>query len=497
MEGTQTPLSVETPQTPARVTGSGDILGTPVADLDAHAEAPYSAAMSARILVVDDEAPVRQLVRKALEKQGYDVVDMASVDEASAYLRGESALDVLLTDIRVGDGDGLELCTLSTEVRPDVPVVVMTGHTTLDSAIGALRSGAYDYLVKPLALEPLNAALRRAVEHRSLTSELTRLRREVAASGDALGIIGKSAAMKETFELISRVADSNATVLVTGESGTGKELVARAIHERSGRRGRFLAVNCAAMPPNLLESELFGHVRGAFTDAKRSRDGLFVEADGGTLFLDEIGELDLEMQPKLLRAIQERQVRPVGSSQSVSFDTRIVAATNRDLEADVKKGKFREDLYYRVHVINVHLPPLRSRGHDVLRLAQHFIRRFAADSGRPVRGLTEPAAEQLLEYDWPGNVRELQNCVERAVALARHDQLTVEDLPRAVREAKSRRALVDTEDPDEMPTLEKLERRYVHKVLDAVGGNKARASRVLGIDRRTLYRKLERWGDDD
>jgi DNA-binding NtrC family response regulator len=305
-------------------------------------------------------------------------------------------------------------------------------------------------------------------------------------------LAGPSAAMRDVWSLLARVADSDASVLVTGESGTGKEVVARALHARGKRRaGPFVAVNCAAMPESLLESELFGHARGAFTDARAAHAGLFVQADGGTLFLDEIGEMPLGMQPKLLRALQERTVRPVGGTAEVPFDARIVAASNRDLETAVEERAFRSDLYYRIDVVHVELPPLRARGSDVLVLAQRFVDDFAARAGKEVAGLTVPAAEKLLAYTWPGNVRELMNCIERAVALTRYEQLTVDDLPPKIRDYRVSHVLVAANDPSELVPLEEVERRYVHRVLEAVGGNKTMAARILGLDRKTLYRKLD------
>jgi two-component system, NtrC family, response regulator HydG len=289
------------------------------------------------------------------------------------------------------------------------------------------------------------------------------------------------------------VADSDASVLITGESGTGKELIAHAIHDHSARRdGPFLVVNCAAMPPTLLESELFGHVRGAFTDAKDTHTGLFVQASGGTLFLDEIGEMPLEMQPKLLRALQERVVRPVGGNQEITFDARIVTATNRDIEAEVDEKRFREDLYYRINVVHVEAPTLRERGSDVLLLAKHFLSGFAAKSGKPAFGITPEAIEKLVAYNWPGNVRELENCVERAMALHRGGALTVDDLPEKIRHYRPDRLILVTEKVDEVLTIDELDRRYIQRVLALVGGNKSRAADLLGLDRRTLYRRLDR-----
>jgi two-component system response regulator AtoC len=300
--------------------------------------------------------------------------------------------------------------------------------------------------------------------------------------------------MQNVGRLLDRIAESEASVLITGETGTGKEVVARTLHQR-GRRsgGPFVAVNCATLPETLLESELFGHTRGAFTDARGARPGLFLQASGGTLFLDEIGDLPLGLQPKLLRALQERVVRPVGSDVDVPFDVRLLTATNRDLESAVEERRFREDLYYRINVVHVALPALRARGGDVLLLAQHFLEGFAAQSGKKVAGVSAPAAERLLAYGWPGNVRELQNCIERAVALTQYEHLTVEDLPERIRDYRRSHVLVGSDDPAELAPMEEVERRYVSRVMEAVAGNKTLAARILGFDRKTLYRKLEHY----
>jgi two-component system response regulator HydG len=308
------------------------------------------------------------------------------------------------------------------------------------------------------------------------------------------GMIGRSPVMQQLFGLTRRIAPHARTALVTGETGTGKELVARAVHNKSKRReGPFVAINCAAVPHSLLESELFGHARGAFTDAKATRVGLFQQANGGTLFLDEIGELPIDVQPKLLRALQERKVRPVGDNREVPYDARIVAATNRDLENEVREKRFREDLFYRINVVKLEVPPLRSRGSDTLHLAHHFLKQFAERSGKPTLELSERAAERLMAYEWPGNVRELENCIEHAVALARFDQVTVEDLPEKLRGYLAGSFVATANDPTEIVTMEELEKRYLLRVFTLVGNNKSRAAEVLGIDRRTMYRKLERY----
>ncbi len=337
-------------------------------------------------------------------------------------------------------------------------------------------------------------AINRALSHRELREEVERLTEEASRGRRVEGLLGESQAMKKVFDLIQRVANTDTSVLITGESGTGKELVARALHAGSARReAPFIPINCAAVPANLLESELFGHAKGAFTDAKTDRQGLFLRADGGTVLLDEIGEMPAEMQPKLLRVIQERKLRPVGADREMEFDTRIISSTNRDLETEVEEGRFREDLYYRLNVVQIHAPPLRARGNDILLLAQHFLERVAERMDKPVRGVTSEAARKLLEYDWPGNVRQLENVIERAVTLTQFDKLTVEDLPDKITAYEAPPQRLGSADPEHMLSLAELERRYVEQVLAATDGNKTQAAKVLGLDRRTLYRKLERW----
>jgi two-component system response regulator HydG len=355
-----------------------------------------------------------------------------------------------------------------------------------------MRSGSFDFITKPFDLDIVALSLQRAVRHRRLGTELAALRGANAETFE--GMVGHSQAMQKVFEVLTRVGPSDATVLISGESGTGKELAARALHARSPRHQRpFLAINCAAIPETLLESELFGHAKGAFTDARSDRPGLFARADGGTLFLDEVGEMPMSMQAKLLRALQERRVRPVGSEKEVSFDVRLLAATNRDLEAEVAAGRFRGDLFFRIHVIELLLPPLRARGGDVLLLAAAQIARHAARLGRPNLRLSHEAANHLLDYDWPGNVRELENCVERAVALVTGDEISAQDLPERVRRGNAKQVLIRADEPDELVSLDEMERRYILRVLRVVDGNKKLAAQILGLDRSTLYRKLERY----
>jgi two-component system response regulator HydG len=448
-----------------------------------------------RILVVDDDRSLCETLAGALGKRGFAVEWRTEPPAALGVLAG-SDVDAVVTDLRMGTNSGLDLCARIVAEWPDVPVVLITAFGTLETAVGAIRAGAYDFITKPIEIDSLAVALERAVERRRLRVEVQNLRRAVGGMTGRFGkVLGGSDAMRPVYDLLERIVDASATVLVTGESGTGKEVVARALHDLGPHKsGPFVAVNCSAVPEALLESELFGHARGAFTDARAPRTGLFLQAHGGTLLLDEIGDMPMSLQPKLLRALQERNVRPVGGDAELPFDTRIVATTNRDLRALVDEGNFREDLYFRVNVIHVELPPLRARGGDVLVLAQYFVDLHSARSSKSVTGLAPAAAERLLAYPWPGNVRELQNCIERAIALTRRSEIQVEDLPETVRSFKRSHVLIAASDPSELVPLEEVERRYVLRVVEAAGGNKSLAAQILGITRKTLYRKLGEYG---
>ena len=453
--------------------------------------------MTSRVLIVDDDAPMCEMLEKRLAKRGYGVQWRTSANKALELVK-EQDFDVVVTDLNMEAMDGIELCERVAANRPNVPVIVITAFGSLETAIEAIRGGAYDFITKPFEIDQLDVALKRAIQYGGLREEVRRLQRRVDAAQRMGKLLGASEPVKELFDMIERMAESDATVLLSGESGTGKELVARELHERGKReKGPFVAVSCAAVPDHLLESELFGHEKGAFTDAKAARRGLFLQAGGGTLFLDEIGDMPAPLQPKILRALQEKSVRPVGGGRETAFDARIIAATNRDLESLVEEGKFREDLFYRVNVVHIDLPPLRSRGSDVLLLAQDFIDGFAAETGKEVSGLAEPAAAKLMAYHWPGNVRELRNSMERAVALTRFDKITVDDLPEKIRGYKPSHIIVAGTDPAELVTMDEVERRYILRVLEAAGNNKTTAARILGFDRRTLYRKLERFGLED
>ena len=448
--------------------------------------------MKPTILFVDDDQAMCELVDATLRPLDMEVVWFTEPVDALDHLRVHP-VDVVLTDLRMRGMTGLEVCQAVRSMRPGVPVIVMTGFGSMDTAIEAIRAGAYDFLPKPVDLDVLEITVRRAVEHAQLTSEVRRLRERTAPVAEH-GLIGHSPAFRRVLELLPRAARADVPLLIEGETGTGKELMARALHDASLRADEpFIAVNCAAIPESLVESELFGHVKGSFTDARADRAGLFVQAGRGTLFLDEFGELPLPVQAKLLRALQEGRIRPVGADREVSVVCRVIASTNRDLVAEAKAGRFRMDLYYRVAVIRLAMPPLRERAGDILVLAHHFVGAAAQRMNRRVEGVSTAAAQALLAYAWPGNVRELENVMERAVALTEHTLIVPDDLPAELWEAQQ---------PPEsrvgaLVPLDDVERDHILRVLDAVQGNKSAAAEVLQVDRRTLYRKLERYEQED
>jgi two-component system response regulator HydG len=447
-----------------------------------------------RILIVDDKRSMCDLLETDLRLRDFVPSCFTSAVEALEVFNG-SDFEVVLTDLKMPRMDGIQFCSRLLASRPDVPVVVMTAFGSMETAVAAMRAGAYDFVTKPIEMELLALILRRAVERRQLQQQVRSLSEAVARTAKFEELLGESPIMQKLYDQLSQIADSEAPVLITGESGTGKELVARALHQRSQRRDKpFVAVNCAALPDSLLESELFGHIKGAFTDARSDRKGLFVQAEGGTLLLDEIGELPLSMQPKLLRALEESKLRPVGSEKEIVFDVRLLASTNHDLRTAVEEGRFRKDLFFRIDVIQLELPSLRARGTDALLLAQHFIDLCAGRAGKSVVGMSDGVAAKLLAYSWPGNVRELRNVIERAVALTRFDKLTVEDLPEKIRDYHSSQVIIGGNNPGELVPLEEVERRYILHVLQSVGKNRTLAARTLGLDRKTLYRKLRQYG---
>ncbi len=443
------------------------------------------------ILIVDDERSMCELLETDLRLRGYDTQWCQSAQGALEIVRN-SDVDVVLTDVRMPGTSGLQLCDELHRTRPDIPVVVMTAFGSLETAVSAMRAGAYDFITKPVELDVLGLTIQRAVERRQLGLQVKLLSEKQTPQQPFAELLGDSPAMHRIYEQLPRLAASDASVLITGESGTGKELVARSIHQLSPRANHpFVAINCGAISETLLESELFGHTRGAFTDARSDRKGLFLEAEGGTLLLDEMGDMPAAMQVKLLRALEENRLRPVGSDREIAFDVRLLSATHRDLETAVEEERFRQDLFYRINVIQLHLPPLRARGTDVLMLAKHFLHKYAAKSQRPIEGIDQAVAERLLAYTWPGNIRELRNVIERAVTLTRHNLLTVEDLPEKIREHRAGTIFIGGDDPTELVTMEEIERRYIAHVLKAAGNNQSQAAKILGVDRKTLYRKLK------
>ena len=450
--------------------------------------------MRGRVLIVDDELAMCKLLEADLGMRDFEATWFTAPEEALQSLKNEPC-DIVLTDLNMPGMSGTVLCERIVSNRPDVPVIVMTAFGSMETAVAAIRAGAYDFVTKPIEMDMLALTLERAIRHGELQEKVKLLSEAVAFSKRFENIIGESPVMRELFDQLGRIADSESAVLITGESGTGKELVARAIHGRSRRANKpFVAINCAAISENLLESELFGHEKGAFTDAHTDRKGLFLHAEGGTLLLDEVGEMPLSMQPKLLRAIEENKVRPVGGNSEIAFNARVITATNRDLDTAVVDQRFREDLFFRINVIQLQLPPLRSRGTDVLLLAQHFVEIFTGRSGKEITGISESAAHKLLSYDWPGNVRELRNVMERAVALTRYDKLAIEDLSEKIRNYRRSHVVIGSTDPNELIPMEEVERRYILHVLESASGNKTLAARILGFDRKTLYRKLQQYG---
>ena len=447
--------------------------------------------MNSHVMVVDDEPSMVDLLVTDLKMRGYKVSGFTSANLAADALTSTEA-QVVLTDLNMPGMTGLQLCERIVANRPDIPVVVMTAFGSLETAIEAIRAGAWDFVTKPVELELLAVVINRAVQHHQLREDVRRLSEQSGAVAPFEDLIGVCHEMQHVYAQIRKVAPTNASILITGESGTGKELVARAIHKHSEHRnGPFVAINCASIPENLLESELFGHAKGAFTDARADRKGLFLQAQGGTLFLDEIGELPLGLQARLLRAMEQRTVRAVGSDKETPFDARIITATNRDLETAIEEGRYREDFYFRINVIQLDLPPLRSRGNDVLLIARDLLNHFARQMNKNVNGFQESVAERLMNYDWPGNVRELRNVIERAVALTEFEKLVVDDLPEKVRDYRQSTFRIDIDNPAELQTLEAVERNYIHRVLESVKGNRTEAARILGVDRKTLYRRLK------
>ncbi|HTE43684.1 MAG TPA: sigma-54 dependent transcriptional regulator [Gemmatimonadaceae bacterium] len=446
------------------------------------------------VLIVDDETGILDSLNILLRNEGF-IPHLANGGRAGLERLAEMSPDIVLTDIRMPNVTGVEILAAARAADPDMPVILMTAQATLQSAMQAVNEGAFYYIQKPFRNDELVAILRRAAEHRNLRVENRSLKQAIRRH-ERQGItrpIGTSKSWLDIVRLVETVAPTDSTVLIQGESGTGKEVIARYIHELSVRcEGPFLSINCGALPEGLLESELFGHVKGSFTGAIRDRPGLFTAATKGTFFLDEIGETTAATQVKLLRALQHREVIPVGSTDAIAVDTRVVAATNRDLDEEIRVGNFRSDLYYRLNVISLHLPPLRQRRDDIPLLAEHFLQRIAGLRSEPIKQLTDGAVEVLSEYNWPGNVRELENALERAIILTPGIEIGADALPERVTERRTEPLVSNRTPPN--PTLEAVERAYIMWVLQSEGGNKSRTAEALGIDPSTLYRKLSRYG---
>jgi DNA-binding NtrC family response regulator len=442
-----------------------------------------------RVLITEDEDLMRELLVRILAGENYRIEQASSGEEALKLLH-EHPVDLILTDLRLKGMNGLQLLSEARVLDPEIVVIVMTAYASVETAVEAMRKGAYDYITKPFLNDEIRVMLRRALNERHLSRENRHLKRELRERYRFENIVGNSEAMQRVYRLIEKVASISSNVLIFGETGTGKELVARAIHYNSERAERpFVAVNCGALTESLLESELFGHVKGAFTGAITNKEGFFRQADKGTLFLDELSEVSPGLQVKLLRAIQEREVIPVGGREPLKFDVRFIAATNKKLEEEVQKGSFREDLFYRINVITIHLPPLRQRKEDIPLLANHFLLKHAQRLGKPSMKMSREAMHALVNYEWPGNVRELENMMERTVALCESDTIEPADLPEKLTQVK---ILIRDLDDYQM-TLEALEEQHIKKVLQRVSGDKVKAAQILGINLSTLYRKLARY----
>ncbi|HEY6872903.1 MAG TPA: sigma-54 dependent transcriptional regulator [Geobacteraceae bacterium] len=449
--------------------------------------------MTGSILVVDDEKGQREILNTILQKEGYRIVDVPGGREALERLEKE-AFDLILTDLKMQGMSGMELLEKVLADNPEQCVVMMTAHGTIDSAVEAMKKGAFDYLEKPLERHDLLLTVQRAQEHVSLLRENRVLHKKLEEAAGIPEIIGDHPKIKEVFRVIAKIAPTGSTVLIYGESGTGKEMVARAIHDRSPRKERpFFAINCAAIPDALMESELFGHEKGSFTGASSRELGLFEAADGGTVFLDEIGEMNVAMQAKLLRAIQEKEIRRVGGKVNIPVDVRIISATNKDLETEIRRGTFREDLFYRLNVLRINLPPLRERGNDIALLADFFVRKFSTASGLHLKGIAKPALKLLMSYTWPGNVRQLESVVERGVLMAESEYIQPEDLPAEVHE-ESAAGRLRLELPAEGLSIEELERDLIVKAMDRSGWVIAKAAPLLGMSYKTLQYRLEKFG---
>jgi DNA-binding NtrC family response regulator len=444
-----------------------------------------------KVLVVDDDSLMKDFLKEALRRSDYSV-DVASTGEEALEKIKDKEYDIILSDIRMPQMSGMELLKVTKEYLPDAKVVMMTAYGTVENAVEAMKLGAFDYVMKPFSADEIELVLKRAFEHKRLILENKLLRSELAGKYRFENIVGKSPQMQKIFELVDVVADTKATVLITGESGTGKELIAKAIHYNSSRKdGPFIKINCAALPEGLVESELFGHERGAFTGAIRKSRGRFELADGGTLLLDEVSEISSSLQAKLLRVLQEREFERVGSGETIQVDVRIISTSNKDLREQIEKGKFREDLFYRLNVIPMHIAPLRERKDDIPALAEYFLKKYNFVNKRSIEGISQKVYEMFMEYPWPGNVRELENYIERAVVTSKGNILTPGDFSKELVLSK---AYFSSEAIEVGCSIYEAEKRLILKTLEAEGGNRTKAAEILGISTRTLRNKLQEYG---
>ncbi len=448
--------------------------------------------MKFKILIIDDEKNIREGLAAGLEMDGYNTVVAENGEKGLEYVN-KGDIDLVITDLRMPGISGEEVLQKITSEIPGLPVIVLTGHGSIDSAVSAMHSGAYDFLTKPLNLEHLSLVVKRALKNRELQIQNKQLQEEIIKTKPFESIIGKSAEMQKIFQMIQKVAGSKASVLITGESGVGKELVAHAIHNLSPRRDNPLViVNCSALSESLLESELFGHEKGAFTGAMARKRGRFELANGGTIFLDEIGEINQSIQVKILRVLQDKRFERVGGEETLEVDVRVIAATNRDLEEEIKKGNFREDLFYRLNVVHIHVPPLRDRKDDIPLLINEFMQEFAKENGKDIKNIDNHARAALYKYSWPGNIRQLKNCMESAVVMCSSDTITLNDLPPTI---KSDSAADSMQIPFGV-TLEEAEKIIIQQTLAQNQGNKSKTAEVLGIGRKTLHRKLDEYEEN-